>query len=748
MSNKVIELRNEFKSEYYTKKISSNQLPNNAKLNIKELINLKEQLITIKQFWNSQKLKINPLVSVHYKRIISKSNRIKAIFENDALKNNKNVVGAKFSKTLPSYHIITYCITNEILENSILNLKECINYLNKYQYKELSQDDILYINKNFDNSFSKNLTKTRLINTIIDTYYIKSFEVDQFDEFIEGGSIITIYDIKIKTSEILKQLDINPLTVPKLNETTFYLNTEQLKQFIQKAPYLIAMGINDISKMDPLNSKEAQQTITEIKKPSNEPIIGVIDTLFDKQNTYFSEWVEYEDRLDENINRSVEDYIHGTQVSSIIVDGHRLNPELDDGCGYFRVKHFGVAKQTRFSSFTLLKEIESIIRTNKNIKVWNLSLGSTKEINENFISIEAEFLDRIQAENNVIFVISGTNKTSNEIIKIGAPADSINSIVVNSVDYKNNPTDYSRSGPVLSLFNKPDISYYGGSHEKGIRVCSGFEQQYAIGTSFAAPWIARKLCYLIEVIGMSKEVAKALLIHSSTNWTDDNKNINTIGHGVVPIHIKDILETPKDEIRFIIQGTATKYETFNYTLPVPLNKDYKHPFVSKLTMCYFPKVSKTQGVDYTDTEMDIKFGKIIQKNRKIMIDPINKNKQSYDEPVSIFEQEARQKFKKWNNTKHIQQNLFTNTGRIVKPTKSKQEQGYWGINILTKERLETVKDKNLKYGLVVTLKSVDKNNYYADFIKSCQFRGWIVTQIDIENKVEVYNKSNETIKFD
>lgn len=131
-----------------------------------------------------------------------------------------------------------------------------------------------------------------------------------------------------------------------------------------------------------------------------------------------------------------------------------------------------------------------------------------------------------------------------------------------------------------------------------------------------------------------------------------------------------------------------------------------------------------------------------------MIDPINKNKQSYDEPVSIFEQEARQKFKKWNNTKHIQQSLFTNTGRIVKPTKSKQEQGYWGINILTKERLETVKDKNLKYGLVVTLKSVDKNNYYADFIKSCQFRGWIVTQIDIENKVEVYNKSNETIKFD
>ena len=39
--------------------------------------------------------------------------------------------------------------------------------------------------------------------------------------------------------------------------------------------------------------------------------------------------------------------------------------------------------------------------------------------------------------------------------------------------------------------------------------------QIVSGTSFAAPWISTKLAYLIHVMGLSREVAKALLIGSS-----------------------------------------------------------------------------------------------------------------------------------------------------------------------------------------------------------------------------------------
>ena len=87
-----------------------------------------------------------------------------------------------------------------------------------------------------------------------------------------------------------------------------------------------------------------------------------------------------------------------------------------------------------FSSFTILKLIRDIVVSNRDIKVWNLSLGSAMEIDPNFISPEAAELDRIQCEYDVIFIIAGTNKTRKMTgsVKIGAPADSLNSLIVNA----------------------------------------------------------------------------------------------------------------------------------------------------------------------------------------------------------------------------------------------------------------------------------------------------------------------------
>jgi len=186
------------------------------------------------------------------------------------------------------------------------------------------------------------------------------------------------------------------------------------------------------------------------------------------------------------------------------------------------------------------------------------------EINENFISPEAAILDKIQYENDVIFVIAGTNKPKNsKIRKIGSPADSINSLVVNSVGFDNKPADYSTEGLVLSFFNKPDVCYYGGDNNKGIRTCAPLGEAFVSGTSFAAPWISRKLAYLIEILGLTRELAKALIIDSAAGWKDNLYRSQLIGYGVVPIHINDIVKVPDDEIKFMISGVSEKFDTFN-----------------------------------------------------------------------------------------------------------------------------------------------------------------------------------------
>ena len=64
----------------------------------------------------------------------------------------------------------------------------------------------------------------------------------------------------------------------------------------------------------------------------------------------------------------------------------------------------------------------------------------------NYISPEAAELDKIQCEYDVIFVVAGTNKTRKMTgtVKIGAPADSLNSLIVNAVDFNGKPASYTR----------------------------------------------------------------------------------------------------------------------------------------------------------------------------------------------------------------------------------------------------------------------------------------------------------------
>ena len=458
--------------------------------------------------------------------------------------------------------------------------------------------------------------------------------------------------------------------------------------------------------------------------------------MFD-ENVYFSEWVEFNNMLPSEITLSPSDYNHGTAVASIIVDGPSSNPELDDGCGRFRVRHFGVAAGNQFSSFTILRNINEIVTSNKDIKVWNLSLGSKLEINPNFISPEAAILDKIQYENDVIFVIAGTNGSPEKNLRIGAPADSINSIVVNSVNTEGQPASYTRTGPVLSFFTKPDVSYYGGDTGDYMRVCTPTGEAFVRGTSFAAPWISRKVSYLVDVLGLSREVAKALLIDSSTDWNEEKGNLLLRGHGVVPIKINDIVESQDDEIQFVLYGVSEEYDTYNYNIPVPVNKE-KHPFIAKATMCYFPACSRNQGVDYTNTELDIQFGRL--KDNGIMA--INNNYQSSDAQSHTWEADARKYFRKWDNVKHIRE-IFNPRGRAKKA----YEKGIWGLSLKTKERLEKKYGVGLKFGIVITLKEIDGVNRIDEFVKNCALRGWLVNRIDIEQRVDIYNLAEEEIDF-
>ncbi|MCI9396963.1 MAG: S8 family peptidase [Lachnospiraceae bacterium] len=698
--NNILQLKGRFEQRPNSSKPGSPKLPKGKSVSSLHLIELSEQLKRILQYWKTNTDISGALVSVHYTHIVAKSNRLKILLSENSKSPAESIRGVKFiwepdedGKEIQK-HVFTHYVSLKAIEKAIGVLSETISVIEKYFNGIITSEETEKIAGTPADRFSE-FSKSNFLNAVVDGFYVESFDIDRAAEEITGESIITIFQTGIETKKLLSKFGIHIVDERIIDGTTLRLNPDEAKLLYNRASYLIAMSVTDFSQLtrdEVLEDKvELSNEESLIPHPTNEPVIGVIDTQFNEK-VYFHEWVEYRNLL--------------------------------------------------------LKMIRNIVALNRDIKVWNLSLGSKLEIKPSFISPEAAELDRIQSEYDVIFVVAGTNIPDGETkkdMKIGSPADSLNSLVVNAVDFRGKSASYTRVGPVLSFFHKPDISYYGGdgsNYKDKMIVCrDDMGAAYVSGTSFAAPWISRKLAYLIHIMGLSREVAKALLIDAAAGWNRKDDVSHSIGYGVVPKHINNIMKSSNDEIRFILTGASEEYETYTYNLPVPI-VDNAHPFYARATLVYFPQCDRNQGVDYTSTEMDIHFGRVVVENRQARIKSIDNNQQSEDKLITIYEEDARKMYRKWDNIKHISEEIKER--RI--PRKA-YDSGLWGLKINTKERLQRRKEP-LQFGVVVTLKEMNGVNRIDDFIKMCMARGWLVNQLDIENQLDVYAKAEEDIAFE
>lgn len=744
--NSILELKGQFQQQSNQSGFGAANLPKGKSVKVAHLIELRDQLNRLLVYWEKDNTINGALVSVYYYHVVAKSNRLKGLLCSGSEDPNNSIRGSKFYGDAPIQHVFTHYVKLDVLRESINRLNIAAGIVQNNYEGEISADELEAISKNRVVYTNRHLAKSNFVKVIVDAYYVEKFSLDRDVDRVDGNTIITIYKTDVKTIDLLSKFGINLIDAKIIDDTTILLTPDEVRILSEHAPYLISMSVRDLSQIMPDDlGSDYDPFMVRIPDPTTEPTVGVIDTLFD-EDVYFAKWVTYQKLVDDNIPVSSRDKRHGTMVSSIIVDGPTINPDLDDGCGRFRVRHFGVATNGPFSSFTVLKLIRDIVSKNTDIKIWNLSLGSTHEIDRNFISPEAAELDRIQSEYDVIFVIAGTNKPiradAGTPMRIGAPADSLNSMVVNAVKRNGKPTSYHRVGPVLSFFHKPDISYFGGDSDDPMKACEPLGEACVSGTSFSAPWISRKLAYLIHNMGLSREVAKALLIDAAAGWSRKDDVSHSIGYGIVPTHIKNIVQTSNDEIRFILTGASEAYETYTYNIPVPVY-DEKQPFFARATLCYFPKCSRNQGVDYTSTEMDIHFGRVVEKNGRGTISSIDENIQGDEGSISLPEENARKLYRKWDNVKHINDVIKSRS----RPRKV-YGLGLWGLSIKTKERLREKNGRGLKFGVVITLKEMNGKNRIDDFIKLCMIRGWIVNRIDIDNRNEIFVKAEEEIHFE
>ncbi len=733
------------------------------------------QLGIIRNYYDNKTILEGVIISIRYKRVAPKSSRVSRLLCHFK-SSYDTTIGAKYEEKyvgdkITYNHVLTHFVSKLELLETISELKDAKKILDDcYNGKFLAG----YLDKGCreqQSSYFKNkqICKTVFYKIMCDISYIRDFFVllPTAEKKKKNEVLVTFFPVPDLNIELfLRSINVNG-RLKILDKNNAILTSEQYQLLYDNAPYMICMENDDFSNFEFDEYEKIDVPVGRTLPPPDDsiPFIGVFDTIIER-NSYLSSYIKYENLVSEHYYDDSDNYVHGTRVDSILIEGNRLNPKYEDDCGLFKVLHFGVGGKGKIEIDILFKAIEEKVKEYcSTVKVWNLSLGDELGVHPNYVSLLGAKIDEISKKYNVLFVVAGTNisKKYNDII-IGSPADSFNSIVVNSVKSVENPipASYSRRGPILTFFQKPDIAYYGGDDGEELNCYSPNFDYFCKGTSYAAPFIARKAAYLIHKAHFPVECAKALIIDSAFGWRRKYKDSDAlyVGYGIPAISIKEIIGSKKDEIKMIIYGKTLEQNTLVHDIPILLDANNKFNYAAKLIFCYFVDGSRNKGVDYSDQEISVKFGLARRhfngkdKRYHYIVDSINKDKQGMSSG-SITERNAIGDFGKWNNTKVL----------VEGPMQQRRSKKYdidiplWGIHVQHLKRFGSISkcmwtntpdEVSVRFGLVATFKTIDGTDAdLTEYVRKLRSNSnYRVREIDFDIENDISVVESETLVFE
>ena len=366
--------------------------------------------------------------------------------------------------------------------------------------------------------------------------------------------------------------------------------------------------------------------VMEKKAGEAYPAVGIIDSGV-AENSFLRKWESGKELF---VEKELIDPAHGTFVT-----GRAL------ACG----ESFG---GTEFLDVTVmpgrngtppdLARLAKILRTvvpkyRDKIKIWNLSLGTNITAGEN-ISLFAYLLDCIQREQDVLFILPAGNYSplrdwnkneprAEDIITI--PAESLFALTVGSVSHTdtnltpfNSPSLFTRRGRGAFSSVKPELVYYGGTHEyrfgknipKGVFSIGKYNEiAEDTGTSHASPSVAGTAAKLYTLLDKAATVdtVKALLIHKAAGEAADG--IYT-GWGL-PETPEKMMTTDDDTITIIHTGIYKKgsfIETSAVPVPPEMICNGRFTGTVRITLSYRPPVSIAYAGYYTCVNLKASLG--------------------------------------------------------------------------------------------------------------------------------------------
>ena len=247
--NKILQLKGHFDSNPNGSRPGPAKLPPNSDVSADHIDKLVSRLESILSTWKEDTRLDGALVSVHYRDIVAKSNRLKIILGEGSKSPNESIRGAKFvGEGKERHHVFTHYVSLIVLENSINILRKCAELVRELYNGIITTSDIDKINGNKNDV--GDMKRSNFSKAIVDSYYVARFDIDKPDRIESDNAVITLYRTKVGTREILEYAGIDISDVRVIDDYTLLLDKRQIELLYNNMPYLIAMGVTDWSNID------------------------------------------------------------------------------------------------------------------------------------------------------------------------------------------------------------------------------------------------------------------------------------------------------------------------------------------------------------------------------------------------------------------------------------------------------------------------------------------------------------------
>ena len=344
---------------------------------------------------------------------------------------------------------------------------------------------------------------------------------------------------------------------------------------------------------------------------------------------------------------------HGTFVAGIALYGDDCQGKnwiQHKGMKLFDAAVFPDTDKEGIEEDELIANIkEAIKKFHKQVKIWNLSISIKRPVVDTKFSDFAIALDSLQDKYDVLICKSAGNCSNfaNNLPKgrIHEGADSVRSLVVGSFahdksiyDYAeiNDPSPFSRIGPGPEYIIKPEVSHYGGNagvDNDGKIVSTGIKSfaqngkvAQAVGTSFSTPRITSLAAGIQQELNEDFDplLLKALIIHSASYPSGmtipECERAKQVGFGI-PKSVPDIIYNSPHEATLILRDSLAKGEKIDimdFPMPQCLIKDGFYTGQIVLTLVYDRILEPSQGIEYCQSNLDVKFGSYDTKEARDM----------------------------------------------------------------------------------------------------------------------------------